>query len=109
MQSMGGLITMLMYFQSDPDMWSDLILASPHLIISDVMIPSKVLRCKVHDLKSSPVCFHDPGRYMLFVKIGLNRLFSRQLHDSGPCRKREHIDTGYIYCMYICKMMENKP
>ncbi|KAI3492300.1 hypothetical protein L1887_43230 [Cichorium endivia] len=42
MQSMGGLITMLMYFQSDVDMWSDLILASPHLIISDVMIPSKV-------------------------------------------------------------------
>ncbi|KAI3515132.1 hypothetical protein L1887_13883 [Cichorium endivia] len=42
MQSMGGLITMLMYFQSDPDMWSDLILASPHLIISDVMISSKV-------------------------------------------------------------------
>ncbi|KAI3736809.1 hypothetical protein L2E82_26796 [Cichorium intybus] len=43
----------------------------------------QLLRCKVHDLKSSRVCFHDPGRYMFFVKIVLNQLFSRQLHDSG--------------------------
>lgn len=41
-QSMGGLITMLMYLQSDPDMWSGLILASPLLVIPEPMIPSKL-------------------------------------------------------------------
>ncbi|XP_023761792.1 caffeoylshikimate esterase [Lactuca sativa] len=40
-QSMGGLITMIMYFQSEPDMWSGLILASPLLIIPEVTSPSK--------------------------------------------------------------------
>ncbi|KAI3803439.1 hypothetical protein L1987_31590 [Smallanthus sonchifolius] len=41
-ESMGGLITMLMYFQSDPDTWSGLIFSSPLLIIPEPMIPSKL-------------------------------------------------------------------
>lgn len=41
-QSMGGLMTMIMYFHSDPDTWSGLILSSPLLIIPDVMLPSKL-------------------------------------------------------------------
>ncbi|KAL7597686.1 caffeoylshikimate esterase [Lactuca sativa] len=41
-ESMGGLITILMYFQSDPDTWSGLILSSPLLVIPEGMIPSKL-------------------------------------------------------------------
>ncbi|KAD6794567.1 hypothetical protein E3N88_05463 [Mikania micrantha] len=41
-ESMGGLITMLMYFQSDPDMWSGLILSAPLFVIPEPMIPSKL-------------------------------------------------------------------
>lgn len=41
-ESMGGLITMLMYFQSDPDMWTGLIFSSPLFVIPEGMIPSKL-------------------------------------------------------------------
>ncbi|PWA67752.1 serine aminopeptidase, S33, Alpha/Beta hydrolase fold protein [Artemisia annua] len=41
-ESMGGLITMLMYFQSDPDMWTGLIFSAPLFVIPEAMIPSKL-------------------------------------------------------------------
>ncbi|KAJ0530516.1 putative 2-acylglycerol O-acyltransferase [Helianthus annuus] len=41
-ESMGGLITMLMYFQSDADMWSGLIFSAPLLVIPEPMVPSKL-------------------------------------------------------------------
>ncbi|MFS7980691.1 putative 2-acylglycerol O-acyltransferase [Helianthus anomalus] len=40
---MGALITMLIYFQSDHDMWSWLIFSSPPFVIPEPMVPSKVL------------------------------------------------------------------
>ncbi|KAJ0586572.1 putative 2-acylglycerol O-acyltransferase [Helianthus annuus] len=41
-ESMGGLITMLMYFQSDPDTWTGLIFSAPLFVIPENMIPSKL-------------------------------------------------------------------
>ncbi|KAF5808102.1 putative 2-acylglycerol O-acyltransferase [Helianthus annuus] len=41
-ESMGGLITMLMYFQSEPDTWTGLIFSAPLFVIPENMIPSKV-------------------------------------------------------------------
>ncbi|KAL8189294.1 hypothetical protein R6Q57_028860 [Mikania cordata] len=41
-ESMGALITMLMYFKSDPNMWSGLIFLSPLFVIPEGMIPSKI-------------------------------------------------------------------
>ncbi|KAI7727403.1 hypothetical protein M8C21_009509, partial [Ambrosia artemisiifolia] len=41
-QSMGGMITMLMYFQSDPDTWSGLIFAAPLLVLPEAATPSKL-------------------------------------------------------------------
>ncbi|KAI3712046.1 hypothetical protein L1987_70595 [Smallanthus sonchifolius] len=41
-ESMGGAITMLMYFQSDPDTWTGLIVSSPLFVIPEAMIPSKL-------------------------------------------------------------------
>ncbi|KAI3525103.1 hypothetical protein L1887_03775 [Cichorium endivia] len=41
-ESMGGLITMLMYFQSDPDTWSGLIFLSPLFVLPEGMTPSKL-------------------------------------------------------------------
>lgn len=41
-ESMGGLITMLMYFQSDHDMWTGLIFSSPLFVTPEAMTPSKL-------------------------------------------------------------------
>ncbi|PWA67753.1 hypothetical protein CTI12_AA315120 [Artemisia annua] len=41
-ESMGALITMLMYFQSESGMWSGLIFLSPLFVIPEAMIPSKL-------------------------------------------------------------------
>ncbi|KAK1416808.1 hypothetical protein QVD17_25925 [Tagetes erecta] len=41
-ESMGALITVLMYFQSDPDTWSGLIFLSPVFVIPKAIIPSKL-------------------------------------------------------------------
>nr|XP_043623192.1 caffeoylshikimate esterase-like [Erigeron canadensis] len=41
-ESMGGLITFLMYLQSDPDTWTGLIFSSPLFVIPEGMIPSKL-------------------------------------------------------------------
>lgn len=42
-ESMGGLITMIMYLQSEPDLWTGLIFSAPLIVIPESMIPSKVL------------------------------------------------------------------
>jgi caffeoylshikimate esterase len=39
---MGGLTTMLMYFQSEPNMWTGLIFSAPLFVIPEAMKPSKV-------------------------------------------------------------------
>ncbi|KAK1299250.1 hypothetical protein QJS10_CPB14g01126 [Acorus calamus] len=41
-ESMGGLATMLMYFQSEPDTWTGLIFSAPLFVIPDDMKPSKI-------------------------------------------------------------------
>ncbi|KAK2358718.1 caffeoylshikimate esterase [Trifolium repens] len=41
-ESMGGLATMLMYFQSEPDTWTGLIFSAPLFVIPEDMKPSKV-------------------------------------------------------------------
>ncbi|KAD4585239.1 hypothetical protein R6Q59_036042 [Mikania micrantha] len=41
-ESMGGLITMLMYLQSEPDTWTGLIFSAPLFVIPENMIPSKL-------------------------------------------------------------------
>ncbi|XP_071716033.1 caffeoylshikimate esterase-like [Rutidosis leptorrhynchoides] len=41
-ESMGALITMLMYFQSDPDTWTCLIFSSPLFVLPEGMVPSKL-------------------------------------------------------------------
>lgn len=41
-ESMGGLVTLLMYFQSEPDTWSGLIFSAPLFVIPEPMMPSKV-------------------------------------------------------------------
>ncbi|XP_011035632.1 PREDICTED: caffeoylshikimate esterase-like [Populus euphratica] len=41
-ESMGGLATMLMYFQSEPNMWTGLIFSAPLFVIPEPMKPSKV-------------------------------------------------------------------
>ncbi|KAL4559948.1 hypothetical protein LXL04_032094 [Taraxacum kok-saghyz] len=41
-ESMGGMITMLMYFQSEPDTWTGLIFSAPLFVIPENMIPSKL-------------------------------------------------------------------
>ncbi|CAH9124240.1 unnamed protein product [Cuscuta epithymum] len=40
-ESMGGLVTMLMYFQSEPDTWTGLIFSAPLFVIPEPMKPSK--------------------------------------------------------------------
>ncbi|GJR00990.1 caffeoylshikimate esterase-like protein [Tanacetum coccineum] len=40
-ESMGGMITMLMYFQSEPDTWTGLIFSAPLFVIPENMVPSK--------------------------------------------------------------------
>lgn len=41
-ESMGGLATLLMYFQSEPDTWTGLIFSAPLFVIPEPMMPSKV-------------------------------------------------------------------
>lgn len=41
-ESLGGAVTMLMYFQSDPDTWNGLIFSAPLFVIPEPMKPSKV-------------------------------------------------------------------
>ncbi|KAF5203037.1 Caffeoylshikimate esterase [Thalictrum thalictroides] len=41
-ESMGGLATMLMYFQSEPNTWTGLIYSAPLFVIPDDMKPSKI-------------------------------------------------------------------
>lgn len=41
-ESMGGLATMLMYFQSEPNMWTGLIFSAPLFVIPENMKPSKL-------------------------------------------------------------------
>jgi caffeoylshikimate esterase len=41
-ESMGGAITMLMYFQSEPDTWTGVIFSAPLFVIPELMKPSKV-------------------------------------------------------------------
>ncbi|KAL5975247.1 hypothetical protein ACLOJK_031926 [Asimina triloba] len=41
-ESMGGATTMLMYFQSEPDLWTGLIFSAPLFVMPDNMKPSKV-------------------------------------------------------------------
>ncbi|CAI9779961.1 unnamed protein product [Fraxinus pennsylvanica] len=41
-ESMGGLATMLMYFQSEPGTWTGLIFSAPLFVIPEPMKPSKV-------------------------------------------------------------------
>ncbi|GKD41574.1 caffeoylshikimate esterase-like protein [Tanacetum coccineum] len=41
-ESMGGMITMLMYFQSEPDTWTGLIFSAPLFVIPENMVPSKL-------------------------------------------------------------------
>ncbi|OIT19174.1 PREDICTED: caffeoylshikimate esterase-like [Nicotiana attenuata] len=41
-ESMGGLATLLMYFQSEPDTWTGLIFSAPLFVIPEPMKPSKV-------------------------------------------------------------------
>ncbi|XP_076929679.1 caffeoylshikimate esterase-like [Bidens hawaiensis] len=41
-ESMGALVTMLMYFQSDPGTWSGLIFSSPLFVLPEGMVPSKL-------------------------------------------------------------------
>lgn len=41
-ESMGGLVTLLMYFQSEPDTWTGLIFSAPLFVIPEPMMPSKV-------------------------------------------------------------------
>ncbi|KAJ0865545.1 putative 2-acylglycerol O-acyltransferase [Helianthus annuus] len=41
-ESMGGAITMLMYLQSEKDVWSGLIFSSPLFVIPEAMVPSKL-------------------------------------------------------------------
>lgn len=40
-ESMGGLVTLLMYFQSEPDLWTGLIFSAPLFVIPEDMKPSK--------------------------------------------------------------------
>ncbi|EOA39092.1 hypothetical protein CARUB_v10011835mg [Capsella rubella] len=40
-ESMGGLLTLLMYFQSEPDTWTGLIFSAPLFVIPEDMKPSK--------------------------------------------------------------------
>lgn len=40
-ESMGGLVTLLMYFQSEPDTWTGLIFSAPLFVIPEDMKPSK--------------------------------------------------------------------
>nr|XP_017218820.1 PREDICTED: caffeoylshikimate esterase-like [Daucus carota subsp. sativus] len=44
-ESMGGMITMIMYFQSEAGLWTGLIFSAPLFVIPQAMIPSKVLLC----------------------------------------------------------------
>ncbi|GAA0183317.1 hypothetical protein Leryth_003083 [Lithospermum erythrorhizon] len=41
-ESMGGLVTLLMYFQSEPDTWTGVIFSAPLFVIPENMKPSKV-------------------------------------------------------------------
>ncbi|XP_071716527.1 caffeoylshikimate esterase-like [Rutidosis leptorrhynchoides] len=41
-ESMGALITMLMYFQSDPDTWTGIIFSAPLFVVPEPMMPSKL-------------------------------------------------------------------
>ncbi|XP_027126453.1 caffeoylshikimate esterase [Coffea arabica] len=41
-ESMGGLATLLMYFQSDPDTWTGVIFSAPLFVIPEPMQPSRV-------------------------------------------------------------------
>lgn len=41
-ESMGGAATMLMYFQSEPDLWTGLIFSAPLFVMPEDMKPSKV-------------------------------------------------------------------
>lgn len=43
-ESMGGLATMLMYFQSEKDLWTGLIFSAPLFVIPEAMKPSKVFQ-----------------------------------------------------------------
>lgn len=42
-ESMGGLATLLMYFQSEKDLWTGLIFSAPLFVIPEPMKPSKVI------------------------------------------------------------------
>ncbi|KAK1416811.1 hypothetical protein QVD17_25928 [Tagetes erecta] len=41
-ESMGGLVTLLMYLQSDPGTWTGLIFSAPLFVIPEAMVPSKL-------------------------------------------------------------------
>jgi len=40
-ESMGGLVTLLMYFQSEPETWTGLMFSAPLFVIPEDMKPSK--------------------------------------------------------------------
>lgn len=57
-ESMGGLVTMLMYFQSEPDAWTGLIFSAPLFVIPEPMKPSKVLSTDTMNLTQFSVIFY---------------------------------------------------
>ncbi|KAL0354755.1 UNVERIFIED_CONTAM: Caffeoylshikimate esterase [Sesamum radiatum] len=50
-ESMGGLATLLMYFQSEKDLWTGLIFSAPLFVIPEPMKPSKVTFLDADDFR----------------------------------------------------------
>ncbi|KAK1416809.1 hypothetical protein QVD17_25926 [Tagetes erecta] len=99
-ESMGGLITMLMYFQSDPGTWSGLIFLSPAFVIPEAVSPSKLLLTTygllygladtwavmpdfrmgvkvVRDIEKLKILIANPKRYAGKARVGSMREYVR--------------------------------
>ncbi|VFQ87360.1 unnamed protein product [Cuscuta campestris] len=100
-ESMGGLVTMLMYLQSEPDTWTGLIFSAPLFVIPESMKPSKphlfvygllfgladtwaampdnkLVGKAIRDPKKLKVIAGNPRRYTGKPRVGTMREIARQ-------------------------------
>ncbi|KAJ9537750.1 hypothetical protein OSB04_030483 [Centaurea solstitialis] len=82
-ESMGGLVTMLMYLQSEAGTWTGLIFSSPLFVVPEAMVPSKRTRGRrcgfrmvakaIKDVEKLKIIAVNPKRYTGKPRVGTMR------------------------------------
>ncbi|CAH8346648.1 unnamed protein product [Eruca vesicaria subsp. sativa] len=85
-ESMGGLATLLMYFQSEPDIWTGMIFSARLFVIPEDMKPNtwaampdnKMAGKAIHDPEKLKIIVSNPNRYTEKPRMGTMREILRK-------------------------------